>query len=528
MPAVLLADKLADKAIEVLEDAGFKVINKPGLSPDELKEAAKKVEGIICRSGVQLTNEIFEAADSLCAVCRAGVGVDNIDIEAASRKGVVVMNTPGANTISTAEHTFALMLALSRNIGPAYISMRAGRWDRKKLTGDELSGTTLGVIGLGRVGQAVARRAAAFEMEVLGYDPYISEKAASKLGIQLHNNLDDILKKSDYLTIHIPKSDETTGLIGRKQIAMMKPSARIINCARGQVVDMEAVVEAVNEGELGGGAFDVYTSEPPGDFSFAHNDKILATPHLGASTEAAQIAVGVQAAVQMVDAIENEDYNNALNITPVPPEEMARLAPFCELAEKLGKCLGCLNWGRAQSLEVICSGELAQHNISPIEDNAVMGLLKTMSEDDLNIVSAPYLAQERGLETSCTSSNKTEGGFTNLIELRLHTDQGVRKAAGAVLGKKHPRIVKVEKYHTEVLPEGNLLLVFGKDKPGLIGTIGEKLGEGGINIARMTFGREQAGGSAMLALNLDSPCDNEAVGMIENIESVVSATQIKF
>ncbi len=528
MPRVLLADKVADKAVEVLRSAGTEVLERPGLEPAELKEALGEVEGVICRSGAKLTAEALEGAGKLRAICRAGVGVDNIDIAAASRKGIVVMNTPGANTISTAEHTIALMLALARNIGPAYIAMREGRWERKRLTGDELCGATLGIIGLGRVGRAVAVRAAAFGMEVTGFDPFISRDAASRMGVELVEELDAMLGRCDYLTVHIPKSDETKGLIGREEIKRMKPGARIVNCARGEVVDMGAVTEAVEGGMLAGAAFDVYESEPPEDFSFARDDRILATPHLGASTEAAQTAVGVQAAEQMVEALENGTYRNALNITTVAPEEMRRLAPFCELARKLGRSAGMLNRGRVLSIELSCTGEVAKHNISPLEDHAILGVLQTIiGEEEVNIVSAPHLARERGIASAATGTQGQDAGFTNLLELRLRTDRGEMQVAGALLGARHQRIVKIDRYDTEVVPEGHLLLVFGRDRPGLIGTIGDTLGSKGVNIARMAFGREEAGGGALLALNLDSRCGADAIGEIEAAEAVERAVLVE-
>ncbi len=526
MPVVLLADKVSDKAVEMLREEGMEVLNKPGLSPEELKEVVKGVDGVICRSGVNITAGVLEAADRLKAVCRAGVGVDNIDISAASRKGVVVMNTPGANTISTAEHTIALMLALARNVGPAYISMREGKWDRKKFTGAELCGTVLGIIGLGRVGREVARRATAFQMEVLGYDPFISSEIAEQSGIKLIEELESLLRSCDYLTVHIPATSDTKGLVGRKEIALMKPQARIINCARGEVVDMEAVVEAVKKGNLAGGGFDVYENEPPGDFSFALNDKILSTPHLGASTEAAQIAVGMQAAAQMVDGLKKKTYRNALNITPVPQEEMKRLRPFCELARKLGHSAGVLNRGRVKSVKVLCRGEVAQDNARPVENSAIIGVLQTMVGDEVNMVNAPYLARERGIEFGSSCTNDTKGGFTNLVELKLETEEGVLEISGTLLGKLHQRIIRVNRYDTEIVPEGELLFVFGEDKPGLIGRIGEKLGGKGINIARMTFAREAAGGGALLVLNLDSRCEDDTISELEASDGVRRAVPV--
>ncbi len=526
MPTVLIADKLAKQSVDVLRQAGLEVINRPGLTPEQLKEAVRGVEGAIVRSGAKFTADVLAEAGELKAVCRAGVGVDNIDVAAASRQGVVVMNTPGANTISTAEHTIALMLALSRNVGPAYLSMREGRWDRKKFMGAELAATTLGVVGLGRVGRAVAARAAAFDMKIAAYDPYISREAAAKLGIKVHDSLDELLKTCDYLTVHVPGGDPTRGMIGEAQIALMKPTARLVNCARGDVVDRDAVVAAVSEGRLAGAAFDVYSHEPPGDFEFARHDAILATPHLGASTEAAQIAVGIQAAEQMADALLRGHYRNAINVTSVPPEEMGVLRPYCELAYRMGQVIGTLNRGRLRSLKVMCTGVLAEHNATPVADHGVLGVLQAVLGDTVSIVSAPHLARERGLHVTCTTSVDQKDGFTDLVSLTLSTDASDLEVAGTVFGPEHIRMVKVGPFRTEVVPEGHLLLAFGQDKPGLIGSIGDTLFAAGVNIARMTFGRTEPGGDCLLALNMDSSCEEGTLEAIRALPAVDRAVRV--
>ncbi len=315
MKKILVADALPQQCITVLKEAGFDIDYRPGLSEDELKEAVKDVAGIICRSGAKITGGVLEGADRLEVVCRAGVGVGNIDVAAASRRGVVVMNTPGANTISTAEHAFALMLALARNIGPAYVSMRAGRWEKKKFLGSQLWGSTLGVVGLGRIGREVARRAVAFGMKVCAYDPFVTRDTAEKIGVELLDDLEDVLKGSDYVTVHVPETEQTDGLIDAEKIGMMKKGSCIINCARGSAVDQDAVVAAVDEGHLRGAAFDVYEKEPPDDYRFACNDRILATPHLGASTEEAQVAVAREAAQQLIEALQRGHFRNALNLS---------------------------------------------------------------------------------------------------------------------------------------------------------------------------------------------------------------------
>jgi len=509
MKKVLIADKLPQECMDILKDAGFETEYNPGLSPEELSDALKGVSGVICRSGAKLTENVLEGADQLEAICRAGVGVDNIDIMAASRKGTVVMNTPGANTISTAEHAFALMLALARNIGPAYLSMRESRWDKKKYKGSQLSGATLGIIGLGRVGQAVAKRALAFGMHVVGHDPYIGRETAQKLGVDMVDDLDDLLERADYLTVHVPENENTRHMISDEEVDKMKDGARIINCARGGVVDQQAVEKAVEEGRLAGAAFDVYPEEPPEDFSFSQSDAILATPHLGASTEEAQLAVAKQAATQMVDALKHQEFSNALNVTVVAREEMEFLKPYCNLAHQLGKAVAQLNRGRPDSVKINCKGALADRELDPIKNYAVMGVLQTMLGGSVNMVSAPHLAEERGLKITTSTTSTLEAGFTDLLEITLVTEEGDMQVTGTVFGRKHPRIVGVGNFEVEILPEGHLLMVFGKDKPGFIGYVGETLAKAGINIARMGFGREEAGGKALVALNLDTRCEKD-------------------
>jgi D-3-phosphoglycerate dehydrogenase len=527
MKTVLIADVLPETCTEILENAGLEVVDRPGLSEEELKEAVKGKSGVICRSGAKLTAEVIEASDRLEAICRAGVGVNNIDIGAASRKGVVVMNTPGGNTTSTGEHAFALLLALARNIGPAYVSMRQERWDKKKFLGSQLAGSTLGVIGLGRIGQVVARRGVAFDMDVFAYDPYVSRDTAEKIGVHLVDELEELLEAADYITLHVPENDQTRGLIGREQIERMKDSACIVNCARGPIVDMQAVVDAVKNGQLGGAAFDVYEEEPPETFDFANHDRILATPHLGASTDAAQLAVARDAAEQMVDALQRQHFRNAVNTAAIPPEEMKALQPYCDLAVRLGRLVAQLNRGHPESVEIACKGEVAESDIDLVVNHGVMGVLQPLFGGDVNVVSAPHLAEERGIRITSSSTVGLEAGFTDLITVKLVTDRGANSVAGTVFGRKYPRIVRIDDFYVEVMPEGDLLVIRGSDVPGLIGKVGAILGLSGVNIARMGFGRTEQGGQAVLALNLDSPPDEQAIDKIRQLEVVNKALSVR-
>lgn len=527
MKTVLIADVLPQECTRILEEAGLRVVDEPGLSEDGLAQAIKGKHGVICRSGVQITGRVLEAADALEAICRAGVGVNNIDLNAASRKGVVVMNTPGGNTTSTAEHAFALMLALARNIGPAYVSMREGRWDRKKFVGSQLAGAVLGVVGFGRIGQVVAKRAVAFGMDLLAYDPYVSRETAEKVGAHLVDHLAELLEQADYISLHVPENDQTKGLIGKEQLGLMKPSACIINCARGGVVEMDAVVDAVQAGRLGGAAFDVYTSEPPTDYSFARHDRVLATPHLGASTGEAQLAVATDAAEQMVDALLRQHFRNAVNTAAVPPEEMKALQPYCQLAVKLGHLAAQLNGGHPESVEIACKGEVAERDINLVVSYGVMGVVRPLFGSEINVVSAPHIAEERGVRITSSSTVGLEAGFTDLISLVLNTDRGRTDVAGTIFGRKYPRVVRIDDFYIEVDPAGHLLVIRCTDAPGVIGKVGAILGLAGINIARMGFGRTQQGGEAMLALNLDSLADSKTVEKINQLEVVNEAVLVE-
>jgi len=514
MPKVLLADKLPDRCVTMLREAGFVVDSRPGLSEDQLAEAVRDARGVICRSGVKITAKVLERAQRLEAICRAGVGVDNIDVEAASRKGIVVMNTPGGNTISTAEHTFALLLALARNIGPAYIAMREGRWEKRKFIGTQLAGSTLGIVGLGRIGQEVAKRALAFGMRVVAYDPYVGGETVGKTAVELVESLEDVLRACDFLTVHVPENEQTTGMIGKQQLALMKKTACVINCARGAVVDQEAVLAAVKRGKLRGAAFDVFVKEPPESFAFTCSDGILATPHLAASTEEAQLAVAVEAAEIIIDALKRGHFRNAVNIVSLPLEEMKAIQPYCNLALQLGRLVAQLSTGRPQALQIACRGSVAQLTIEPIVNNGVLGVMRSSLGPGVNVVSAPLLARDRGIRVTGSSTLGTEAGFTDLVEIKLVTSVGVTEAAGTLFGRNHPRVVLIDDFSVEIAPEGHVLLVFHSDVPGLIGKVGDALGDAGVNIARMASGRKEAGGMALLALNLDTRCSR---GTLEKI-----------
>jgi len=415
-----------------------------------------------------------------------------------------------------------MMIMLAKGWPHLFRAQQKGEWAR--LTPQELDGKAVGVVGLGNVGQEVARRAVAFDMTVQAYDPYVSRETAEKIGVHLVDSLEELLGSCDYLTVHVPENDQTRDLIGRDQIALMKDGARLVNCARGSVVDQDAVVEAVRNGKLAGAAFDVYVKEPPESYDFARNDAILATPHLGASTQEAQLAVAMAAADQMVDALTRRHYRNAINVSAVPPDEMKIIQPFCQLATRLGRLVVQLNRGRPKAIEVACRGSIGQEAVEPIVNYGAMGIMESSLGSGVNIVSAPHLARDRGIQITASSTVGAEAGFTDLVLVKLETDEGASEAGGTVFGRSHPRIVRVEGFFVELMPEGHILLVFGEDVPGLIGRVGMTLGEAGVNIARMGFGRRASGGKALLALNLDTACDEptlRAIGKLKHVERVV-------
>jgi D-3-phosphoglycerate dehydrogenase len=516
---VLLADRISAECKELLTAAGLEVSDRPGLDVAGLKEAIADADGVILRSGVRLTAEVLGSAKRLKAACRAGVGVDNIDIEEATRRGVIVMNTPSGNTISTAEQTMALMLGLSRNTGPAYLSMRKGEWERKKFVGSQLAGKTLGVIGLGRIGRAVARRAQAFEMRVVGLDPFVTAQAAGESGVELVESLEALLAASDYVTLHVPKTDETSRLIGAGEIEKMKRGARLINCARGGVVDEAAVVAAVKAGKLAGAAFDVYETEPPSDFGLFEDARILTTPHLGASTAEAQEAVSREAAEQMVDCLSGRAIRNAVNLLPVPAEDRERLRPHLELVRRLGRFAVQMEAGRIEQVEVVAYGEVVEPHMRHLESYALVGMMEGMMEEGANLVNAAVLARERGIRVRSTTA-PAEGGFSSLVVVKVKGDVREQRVAGTVFGDEHFRVIRVGGFQVEIVPEGTILLVKGQDAPGLIGQVGTALGETGINIARMGFGRRKVGGEALLALNLDGGIEREQAEALKEIGHV--------
>jgi len=501
MPKVLVADSLSDVCIAILRDAGLDVDVNTGRSEEELVRLISAYDAMVVRSATKVTARILEAADRLKVVGRAGVGVDNVDVPAASRKGVVVMNTPLGNITSAAEHAVAMLLALARNVAPADASMKRGEWEKKKFTGVELAEKTLGVVGMGKVGQIVARAAIGLGMSVCAYDPFLPERRAKELGVELVE-LDALLERSDFVTIHTPLTDKTRGLIGAAALAKMKPSSRLVNCARGGIVDEAALVEALNHGRLAGAALDVFDAEPlPADSPLRSARNIILTPHLGASTEEAQIKVAEAIARQIGAFFKEGRIQHAVNLSVTLTPE---LEPFAKLSETLGRLLSQILSGPPQSLTCSARGRIAAGDTHALAVFALQGLLSHWREQSVNLVNAPLVAEERGIAVTEEKSLES-ADFASVVRLEVKGPRATQSAAGTVFEGREPRIISIDGFTVDLKPEGTVLVMFYPDRPGMVGKFGTILGNAGINIAGMDVGRRERRGRACVALSVDDP-----------------------
>lgn len=529
MPTVLITDNLSAAGLRYLESAGLKVDVRSGLKPLEVREALKEADGIIIRSGTTLTEELLKDQSRLKVIVRAGVGVDNIDLPAATREGIVVMNTPAGNTTSTAEHTVAMLLALSRNIAPASASMKAGKWDRKSFTGTQLAGKTLAVVGLGRIGLSVAKRAVGLEMKVIGYDPFLSAEKAAEQRIELVRNVDDLIEKCDFLTVHTPLTDETKGLINATRLARMKKGARIINCARGGIVDEAALADAIESGHIAGAAIDVFVQEPPGDNRLVKLPQVLTTPHLGASTDEAQEMVALEAAEIISGFLVRNEVRHAVNMAPLSAAEMADMRAYLDLARRLGLLLAQQNkCGGVRSAHLLFRGEAATKNTRLIASSFAAGLLETAMSEHVNIVNAEMLARERGIQITESSSTEV-GDFSTMIRATIETDAGELTASGTIFGKQFLRLVRLGQFGLDAYLDGCLLIYRHRDVPGLIGFIGTVCGKHNVNIAHMALGREknEPGGDAVAVLNLDCEPMSEVLAEVRKHPEVTGVELVK-
>src|SRR4051812_15609200 len=507
---ILISDDLSLEAKTILQRIpGAEVDFKVGLSPAELREIVSGYEALAVRSATKVTAEILAAAPRLRVIGRAGTGVDNIDLAAATRRGVVVMNAPGGNSVSVAEHTLALLLALSRRVADASQSTRTGRWEKKKFSsGRELSGKTLGVVGTGNIGALVVQRAKAFGMKVVAYDPFLSEEAAGKLGVELVP-LPEIFRRSDAITLHVPLTEQTKNMVAAPQLAAMKRGALLINCARGGLVDEKALAQSLQAGHLGGAALDVFELEPPpADHPLFSCENFIATPHLGGSTEDAQQNVAVIVCESMVEYLSTGTVRNAVNVPSVSGEVLERLGPFLRLAGKLGSFAGQLSMqaacGAPEQIEIAYAGEVAQHPGAPLTAAVLKGVLGTFLAEPVNEVSAPELARERGLSVKEVKTSENPD-FTSLVTLRLRSGKSVTtEISGTIVGKREPRLVRVDGLDIEAVPEGFIVILHNNDAPGVIGNVGLTLGEAKVNIAQFALARDRASGEALALVNVDS------------------------
>jgi D-3-phosphoglycerate dehydrogenase len=527
MPRVLIADKLEAPGIELLAAAGIEVDNRPGLKGDDLKAALRAADAAIVRSQPKLTAEYFDDVGRLRAIARAGVGVDNIDVPAATRKGVVVMNTPGGNTVSAAEHTVALLLALARRIPAADAVMKAGGWDRNAFVGTEVAGKTLGVVGLGRIGREVARRATGLDMRVIALDPFVTPAKAAELGYDTAASLDDLLPKVDFLTLHVPLGDDTRSLIGARELGLMKKTARVLNVARGGIVDEKALAAALAAGTIAGAGVDVFTAEPiVADNPLLKAPNVVLTPHLGASTLEAQENVALEAAQLLADFLLRGQVANAVNMAAVNPAELAQVRPYIDLARRLGLLQAQVAQGAVRKAALTYRGELAGHKTRLLTAAFTAGLLEYRLSAGVNLVNAELLARERGIEIVESSSPK-KGDFAALFHTEVETEKGTTVAAGTLFGDQYVRLVQLGPFRMEGYLDGVLLVFTHRDVPGLIGFVGTIFGTHGVNIAQMTVGRQGPGGEAIGILNLDGPPPEAALTAVKGHPHIRSVTVVK-
>ncbi|MHC1570898.1 MAG: phosphoglycerate dehydrogenase [Methermicoccaceae archaeon] len=517
---VLVSDPLAQRGIDEMKERGLSVDVNTGLSEDELCDIIGKYDALVVRSGTKVTQRVIEAAPRLKIIGRAGVGVDNIDVEAATRRGIVVVNAPEGNTISAAEHTVAMMLSLARNIPQAHASVKRGEWKRKAFMGSEVHGKTIGIIGLGRIGAEVAKRCNGFQMSVLGYDPFISKERAEELGVRLVS-LDELIETSDFITVHTPLTKDTHNLIDRDEFSKMKKSARVINCARGGIISEKALYEALSEGRIAGAALDVYEKEPPEKSPLLTLDNIVLTPHLGASTQEAQVSVAVSVAADIAEFLMGRPVLNAINMPPIHPEMISKLKPCLELAERLGKFTSQLA-GHYESVGIGLSGEVAMKEANIVRLAALKGLLEPVLGARVNYVNAEVLMKERKVDVS-TTQKESEGGCE--LSISLTSNGQVLTVSGGVQ-RGAPRLLKIDAYPVDVAPEGFILVIKHIDKPNIIGPCCVVLGEMGINIAGMQVGRLTKGGESIMVLSVDSEVPSEAIERIEAIDGVFNAKQV--
>ena len=526
---IFVADEVSENGLTPFNAAGFSVNKRTGLTVEELAAALTDVDGLVVRSETKVSARLMDAAPSLRVIGRAGVGVDNIDVAAATARGIVVMNAPDGNTITTAEHTLALLISLARRVPQANSSLKAGKWERKKFIGVELQGKTLGVVGLGRIGRVVASRARAFGMMIVAYDPFIAPEHAAELEVELVP-LDEVFERADFLTVHTPLTAETRGLIGSEAFGRMKKGVRLVNCARGGLIDERALLEAIESGVVAGAALDVFEKEPPDPTNpLLALPEVIVTPHLGASTTEAQEGVAFTVAEQMRDYLLTGALRGAVNVPALGAKELNRLQPFMKLAESLGRFQAQLVDSAVREVKLEYAGEIVDLDAAPVTRSFLAGLLRDVSAR-VNVVNAFLIAEERGINVT-TSYLRSGSDSVSEIQTTVITKAGEQTLAGTLFGygtqAREGRLTQISGFHIEAIPHGHMLVLRNRDVPGVIGQIGTLLGSAGINISRFQLGRRERGGEAMAVIEIDAPLTDDVLDKLRASEQVISALQIE-
>ncbi len=523
LPKILVSDDLAEEGLRLLQShPALDVAYRPGLKPADLVAAIAEFEGLVVRSATQVTAEVIAAAARLKVIGRAGIGVDNVDVPAATARGIVVMNTPSGNATTTAEHALALLISTARKIPQACASMKAGKWEKKKFTGSELTSKVLGIVGLGNIGKILADRARGLKMQVLAYDPFLTQEAAERIGVE-KVELPELYRRSDFISVHTPLTDQTRGLVGREAFQAMKPGVRIVNCARGGIVDEAALLAALTEGKVAGAALDVFVEEPPPpDHPLVRHENVVCTPHLGASTAEAQVKVAIEIAEQLGDYFATGQIRNSVNVPAISADLLKQLKPYLLLGEKLGSLLGQLAEGTFSEIDLRFEGEIAAYDVTPIATAIVRGVLAPVLDSTVNYVNAPVIARQRGIRV-VTSTSHAPTDFTNLITVSLRPGPSV---AGTILGRSAPRITRFGDFSLEALPEGNILVLRNYDRPGVVGNLGTLLGRNQVNISRMQLGLAPKDAQAVSFINIDTPASEPLLAEIARLPNVISVRQV--
>src|SRR5579871_1189973 len=524
---VLITDKLSEQGMEVFKkEKDFQTDEHIGKSPEDLKKILGDYDAWVIRSGTTATAELIQAAGKMKIIGRAGVGVDNVDLEAATKRGIIVMNTPDGNTISTAEHTIAMLMSMARRIPQAQQSLKEKKWERSKFIGCELNEKILGVVGLGRIGTNVARKAIGLGMRILAFDPYVDPAKTKGHEFEIVT-LDDIIKKSDFITVHTPLTKETKGLIGNKEIAAMKNGVRLVNCARGGIIDETALFEALKSGKVAGAALDVFEKEPPFDSPLLTLDNVVCVPHLGAATQEAQVNVAVVVAEQMVEALKGGRVRNAVNMPSLDPKILEELKPYITLVEKIGSFHAQLAESYIKKIKVEYNGEVARFDTKPLTLSLVKGILQKGMSEAVNYVNALFIAKERGYEISETINNTVQD-YSSLITVTVVNEKATHVISGTVFGKKEFRIVNLDGNTTDFTPEGNMVWMAHHDRPGIVGKLGTILGNNSVNIAGLHVGRQAVGGTAIAMVNVDNEVPEKVMAELREIPHIQDLRFVKF